>query len=137
MSVEITETYSGTWWSTEYLPIFSKGNVWVDLKDYSYDKPYTVEAKIKYTGMYRAQQEETLSLTVRPSQDSAETKSFVTPETSIDSHHVSRTEGKLNFHITERSKDEVKGIYTLSQPKDKGEFHLKKGTNHINNCCVM
>ena len=129
------ELYSGTWWSTKYTAAFSRGNVWVSLKSGNQSETYHSDAKIKYLGMYRLRQEETISIAISP--QGAESKEFVTPPAKVQGKTAPSGKGELTFKIEKQQGDTIEGTYTLSNPFDKGGFKLQKGPDHVEQCAIM
>jgi hypothetical protein len=145
------QEYSGKWSSGKYSALFSRGNVTVHLPE-KMDQKVVVQAKIKYLGMYRLGQEETIPIMI-DGKDEIESQ-FITPTDAVkqamkhnqetekkkvspDMLSKEKVEGLLTFKVLKRKDDEISGSYTLSQPEDQGTFELKKGPNHGENCIIM
>lgn len=131
------ELFSGTWKSTKYTQAFSRGNVWISLYPADHKETYVTEGKIKYLGMYRLSQEESMFITVKPDSQKAESKDFETPEIKVAKQLAPSGKGDMSFQIKKRAGDTIEGEYRLSYPEDHGTFKLKKGPNNIEQCAVM
>lgn len=129
----------------------SRGTVKALLWDESYEKEYTTKVKIKYWGVYRFGQRQTVTARVlknkityeinntiedkkEEEEDDVLDKEIDDDDGKITDSYIPTNEpesGSIVFEITERTPTEIKGTYILKNPKpvDNGKFVLKVKNN--------
>ena len=120
----MSEVWSGNFWSSMYTFAgfaMIRGTITVGLENSDlteYDAPYS----ITYGGMFRNGM--TVSGNVHVDGDYM--------STTIEPHQ------KLTFEITDRSSNEIKGVYRSMTPSDTGSFQINRGQGvQIEEGCIL